>query len=372
MESFDKRKKTEFSVVHGRRYVFSCKHSLRIIFNQDPGTPDVTPGPSIGPSTNTQLPPLIHSSESKSLPPTTTEDTFHTDSDMMLGTKSAMPSSEQPSIAQMGLTTTDSFHTEMIPSTDSEPAMPTSESSTAQMDIETTANPSMQIGRSDGDLDGQLPATAQAEDTFHAEMIVSTGTESATGMQTGELPPAPMDVATSNSGMQIGCSDGDLDGPTLGEMPSEGKLPDDFHSRNSPNLRPGPLRRDSEHETDSHKEIPPVCGPPQINNQQSTEGDGRASTVKNDSDIVEHSSSSRKGKRKMIDRVGESIATGDGGFKRNRTITIVPEDSDSDIEYLGSWRPNKRTNIIQTAVKTENVPIKLENLVSDSDVSTKF
>ena len=80
---------------------------------------------------------------------------------------------------------------------------------------------------------------------------------------------------------------------------------------------------------------------------------------------------SRKGKRKMIDRGDDTNnPAGEGGFKKNRITTAA--EKDSDIEYICSWRPPKtRTKIIQTAVKMENVPIKLENPVSDSVVSAK-
>jgi hypothetical protein len=79
---------------------------------------------------------------------------------------------------------------------------------------------------------------------------------------------------------------------------------------------------------------------------------------------------SLKGKRKMINP-GEGdtdahIPAGNGRFKRNRITTVAEEDS--DIEYIGSWRPPTRT---KTAVKMENMPIKLENSVSDSGVSAK-
>ena len=61
------------------------------------------------------------------------------------------------------------------------------------------------------------------------------------------------------------------------------------------------------------------------------------------------------------------------GVKRNRIMTV--EEEDSDIVYIGSWRPpsgkTRTKNIIRKAVKIENVPIKLENLVPDSNVSAK-
>jgi hypothetical protein len=90
--------------------------------------------------------------------------------------------------------------------------------------------------------------------------------------------------------------------------------------------------------------------------------------LEKNSDIVELSTS-RKGKRKMVDRGDDTdahVPAGDGRFKRNRITTVAEEDS--DIEYIGSWRPPTR---IQTAVKMENMPIKLENPVSGSDVSAK-
>lgn len=140
----------------------------------------------------------------------------------------------------------------------------------------------------------------------------------------------------------------------LGVIRSEGMSTASFHSLSE---------HDSAHETNSHTEIPLVCEP------QSTEGGDRTLTIKKRFDRVDVSSS-RKGKRKMIDRVGDSIAAGNGGFKRNCTIVPV-EEEDSDIEYIGSWRPSK----IQSPVESEKVLIKLENLVScseASDVSAKF
>ena len=207
-----------------------------------------------------------------------------------------------------------------------------------------------------------------------------------------------MDIAiTANPGMQIELSDGEPDGRRLGVLLSEGTLTDYSHSRNSPGR-----------ETESHIEIPLiVCEPeiaPQFNEeQQSIGGGGRTLTVpttsseivnvapdisialnldldgkgqfgpipaevvlEKSSDVVEHSSS-RKGKRKMIDQEGNShVPAVDEVFKRIR-MTVVEED-DSDIEYIGSWRPR---NTIKTPVKMENVPIKLENLVSGSNVSVK-
>jgi len=53
------------------------------------------------------------------------------------------------------------------------------------------------------------------------------------------------------------------------------------------------------------------------------------------------------------------------GSKKTRVNMVELEEEDSDIEYIGSWRPSK--TLTKTAVKIENVPIKLENLVSDLD-----
>ena len=251
-----------------------------------------------------------------------------------------------------------------------------------------------------------LPTTAK--DIFHTEMILSTASESA--MPTSELSPAPMDRSTAaNPGMQIGRSDGELHGQRPGVLLSEG-MPTGFsYSRNSPTTR----------ETDSRIQTPvTVCEPgmaPQINEVQSSEGcdrtlvvspptnsseivnaapdinmtsnldlDGREQFVPNPADsevVLENSpdtvelSTSRKGKRKMIDRGGDTNASahlpaGDGGLKRYRITTVAEED---DIEYIGSWRPGKtRTkNIIVQTAASVNLPIKLENPVNDSDVSAK-
>ena len=67
----------------------------------------------------------------------------------------------------------------------------------------------------------------------------------------------------------------------------------------------------------------------------------------------------------MSDQGGDTnshVPAGDGGFKRR--ITMAAED-DSDIEYIGSRRPDniQTKNNIQTAVKIENL--------SDSNVSAK-
>jgi hypothetical protein len=161
------------------------------------------------------------------------------------------------------------------------------------------------------------------------------------------------------------------------------------------------------HETDSCMQTTlTVCELPQINlnkvQQTELEGGGRALTPPTSSEnvnvapdiimasnldlddggeqfasgpnpaevVLEKSSdvSTRKGKRKMIDRGDDTTPVGNEECKRNRITTVAEEDSESDIEYIGSWRP--RTKNI--TVKLENVPIKLENTPdSDSDVSAK-
>lgn len=241
-------------------------------------------------------------------------------------------------------------------------------------------------------------------------MILSTELAKSTSEPS---PASPADrTTTTNLGMQIRCSDVDMDALAFGW---ESKSDTDAaaaaaaflsHSHNSP----VPTTR----ETDSS--IQTICEPetgPRINEvQQSSESgnltpptgseivnanneitldismasnldlDGREKLESNpaivvlekSSDIMELSiSTSRKGKRKMFDRGDDTnsrVPEGDEGFKRR--ITMVEED-DSDIEFIGSWIPDKiRTkNIIQTAVKMEDLPVKLESLVSDSDVSAK-
>ena len=138
---------------------------------------------------------------------------------------------------------------------------------------------------------------------------------------------------------------------------------------------------------------PSSCEPemaPQINEAQqseSSEGGDRALTgptphtttsssgiVNADNQITPELDISRKGERKMFDQGGDtnaSVPAGDGEIKKHHITTVAEEDS--DIEYIGSWRPGKiRTkNIIQTTVKMENLPVELENPVTNSDVSVK-
>ena len=284
--------------------------------------------------------------------------------------------------------TEDTIHTKMIQITKS--VMPTTEPSPASMDITTTANPGMQIGHSDGELqvDGRPPTNT--EDTKSV-------------MPTTEPSPAPMDItATANPGMQIEALDGDFDGGRMGVLSSEEIPTGFFPSRNSP-----------DGETDSHIAMPSQSSPemvPQINEvqQQSTEGsdltipasteivnaapdvimtlnldiDGREQLEPNpvevslllgkSSDIVELSPT-RQGKRKMVDRGGDNSAgvpAGDGGFKKKHK-TMVEEDDYSDIEFIGSWSPRKTNKKVKTTVKMENLPINLENPVSASNVSAK-
>ena len=108
---------------------------------------------------------------------------------------------------------------------------------------------------------------------------------------------------------------------------------------------------------------------PRINEvQQSSEGGDRdlvtAPASNTSSEIVnagqDISSTSRKGKRKMDqgdDSTNAHVPVGDG-IKRNRIMTV--EEEDSDIVYIGSWRPI-----------TGKTHIKFENLVSNSVVSVK-
>lgn len=241
----------------------------------------------------------------------------------------------------------------------------------------------MQIEHSDGELDRRPSSTTtQAKEILHTEIL---STESA--MPKSEPPPAPKDTTTTaNPGTPIGCPDGELDGQRLGELLLEG-TPIGFSHSKSPKTV-----------TDS------VCELPRINlkkvQQSEREGGDRALTPPTSSELVNVAPDmasnmdlddggeqvgpnavevvldnspdiSRKGKRKMIDRGDDTNnPAGEGGFKKTRITTAAEEDS--DIEYICSWRPPKtRTKIIQTAVKMENVPIKLENPVSDSVVSAK-
>ena len=62
---------------------------------------------------------------------------------------------------------------------------------------------------------------------------------------------------------------------------------------------------------------------------------------------------------------------GDEGVKKRIATRMVAEDdSDSDIEFIGS-RTNLKNIIVQTTVKMEtpDLPIKLESLAADSVVS---
>jgi hypothetical protein len=215
----------------------------------------------------------------------------------------------------------------------------------------------------------------------------------------------------ANPGMRVGPSDGKLDGQRLpvGVSFSE-DMPTDFShskSRNSPEPVPPTLTL-------------AVCESTQIN--QSSEGGRQALTSPTSSETVNaaphaapdismasnldigHSpaemvfekspdsveliaSSSGIGtspsglKRKMngsdregdVDHVAHVASNGEPEFKRKRITTV--EEDDPDIIYIGSWTPpagkSRKRNIARTAVKMENLPVKLENPVSDSNVSAK-
>ena len=284
-------------------------------------------------------------------------------------------------------TTTENIsHTEMILSTES--PIPTGQPASALLEETTTANPGMQVGHSD---DGRPPTNTN--DTIHTTMVQIT--ESA--MPTTEPSPASMDITTTaNPGMQIEPLDREL-----GVLPSEGMPTGFIPSRNS-------SERDTK--TCSHLEITSQSSlkmAPQINEAQqlSTEGgdqlnmtvpnvtpdiimtsildiDGREQlepnpvevllSLEKSPDIVELSPI-KTGKRKMIDRGGDDSAgvpAGDAGFKKKHK-TMVEEDDYSDIEFIGSWSPRKTNKKVKTTVKMENVPVKLENPMSASDVSAK-
>ena len=131
--------------------------------------------------------------------------------------------------------------------------------------------------------------------------------------------------------------------------------------------------------TSSEVNVVPVSMAPNsdLNGREQFRPNPAEAVLEKSPDIVEFFSSSRKGKRRMTDREDDTnahVPAIDGGFKRNRIMTIAEDDS--DIEYIGTWRPPSRKprtkNVIQTAVtvKTENLPIKLET-VSDLVVSAK-
>ena len=285
--------------------------------------------------------------------------------------------------------------------------MPTN--SPAPMDGTTTANPGMQIGRSDGELNERL-STTSTEDIVHTEVILSTESVMPTS-EPSHTPTSMGRTSTTNPVTQtpVGPSDGKINGRRLGALLLEG-MPTGSHSRNSPGPLPTTRERDSHIRTSIT-----VCEQevtPRINEvQQSSEGGDRAFVtaptttgtsnemivnagpdismdldldgkegpaevvIKKNSDIAELSTS-RKGKRKMVDRGDDAnahVLVGDGRVKRNRIMTA--EEDDSDIVYIGSWTPasdkTRTKNIARTAVKIENVPVKLENLVPDLNVSAK-
>jgi hypothetical protein len=233
------------------------------------------------------------------------------------------------------------------------------------------------------------PPTTTTEEIIHTEII-----------------PAPMDeITTDNPGMRVGQSDGELDGRRLpvGVLFSE-EMPTDFshsESRNSPEqvpttltvCEPTQINQSSELEGGHQALIPPsnetVNAAPDISMASNLDiGPNPAEMVFEKSSDTMELSTSRKGnlKRKMIDRGCDSDAhalpasdDSDEGFKRNRIMAVaeLQVEEDSDIVYIGSWRPaagksTRTKNIIQTAVKVENLPIKLQNPVSDSNVSAKL
>jgi hypothetical protein len=236
------------------------------------------------------------------------------------------------------------------------------------------------------------------------EEIIHTGT----GMLTTSEPSphsAPMDsgrTTTANPGMRVGQSDGELDGQRLpvGVLFSE-EMPTDFsHSKSRYSLEPVPSTltlavcestQNNQSSEGGHQALTPrspltpssetVNAAPDISMASNldigpnpVEMIFKKSSEPSQADITSMELiTSGKGnlKRKMIDRGCDSDAhasdDSDEGFKRNRIMTVAEEDS--DIVYIGSWIPgktvNRTKNIIQTAVKVENLPIKL---VSDSNV----
>ena len=199
-------------------------------------TESVIPTPTAAPTERTTIAnpgsQIGHSnSELHGRSPVTTKDIIHT-SEVIQSTESVMPDSkpspaapiERTTIAnpvlQIGhlnseldgrspvTTTKDTMHTdtEIIQSTES--AMPTSQPPPASMDMTTTSNSGIKIEHSNSELD--LRPLATTEDIIHTEMILNT--ESA--FPTSEPSPlaALMDVTTT-ADIQIGHSKSELDGP---------------------------------------------------------------------------------------------------------------------------------------------------------------
>ena len=113
--------------------------------------------------------------------------------------------------------------------------------------------------------------------------------------------------------------------------------------------------------------------------QQSSEG-SHSSNVPNytkviiaDNQLTAERSISSRGKQRILDRRSESndvndlVPTGEGEFERSRS-TKVAEDSDMDIEYVGTSKPgNVRNKIIDTCMKVDNTDSE-----SKSNVSVKL
>jgi hypothetical protein len=216
-------------------------------------------------------------------------------------------------------------------------------------------------------------------DEFVSNYLVN---ESAMPKIEPSLESLPMDRTTANPGMRVGQLDGE-------------EIPTGFSdSRNSPAPVPTTLivcdpfqiNRLSE---GGHQALTPprptssetVNAAPDISMTSSSNLDiGRNPAempVVEKSDMIVELGTSGKGdlKRKMnasgSDREGDTtdhhdahVASDAGGFKRKRITTV--EDSDSDIIYVGSWRPPAGKTR-----KKEKLHIKLENPVSDSNVSAK-
>jgi hypothetical protein len=214
-----------------------------------------------------------------------------------------------------------------------------------------TTNPVVQIRHSDSELDG--PPTTTTKNIIHTEMIPSADSV----MPSSEPKLATTNITTTaNPGMQtrIEPPDGVLDGqrPSLRVLPSE-KLPTDV-----------PQMIDEVQQKSTKSDI-------SMASNLDLDGRGRSglnpaqAVLEKSPDVVEITSPSRKGKRKMIDREDDSnakvpIIVGGSNLKRNH-IMMIEEEDHSDIEYIGIWKCRTPKNT-QNIVKAENVPIKLASV----------
>ena len=179
----------------------------------------------------------------------------------------------------------------------------------------------------------------------------------------------------------------------MGELDGEERPTGFTHSRNSPVPVPAALEliQINQSSEGGHQALTPPttssetvnAAAPDISTMASNLDVGRNLQVAENSlekspDIVELGTSGKlEGdlKRKMngSDREGDTTDhDGESKIKRIKTV----EEEDPDIICLGSWKPpqagkSRKKDFTRTAVKMENLPIKLENPVSDSNVSVK-